>query len=202
MNGMDGNDRLYGGDGKDTLSGGAGNDYLSGQNGNDVLNGGVGDDVLDGGLGDDIYHWGTGDGSDVLIEARGGGIDRLKLTDLNAADITLTQSLNQVRNLLITNNATGEQITLARSYRENGTGSNEGVQYLEFADGTVWDQNTMRAHAVLRGTDGNDVIRADNDYGERIEGGAGNDTIYGNGGDDAVNGMDGNDRLYGGDGKD
>ncbi|WP_244265778.1 calcium-binding protein [Polycladidibacter hongkongensis] len=162
-----------------------GDDSITGFNGlNDTIDGGKGDDTVSALGGNDTYLWGSGDGNDIIIEESSKGHDTLQLKDLNPDDVTLTQALDNPRDLIITNNATGETIELAMSYRVNGAGSNEGVNLLVFADGTEWDQNTMRANATLMGTDGDDVINADDYYGERIDGGKGNDTLKGNAGDD------------------
>ena len=57
-------DRLNGLDGDDLLFGGAGPDRLGGQNGTDVLIGGMGDDTIDGGAGADTLVGGSG--TDIL----------------------------------------------------------------------------------------------------------------------------------------
>ena len=161
------------------------------------LLGTAGDDLLNGGSGDNVYYWGSGDGNDVITDAPGKGNDRLKLKDLNATDVTLTQSLINPRDLIVTINATEETINLVKSYRKNGAGSNEGVQTIEFADGTIWDQNAMRKVAILQGTDAAESITGDNFYGERIDSGAGNDRIDGQDGDDTYlwGAGDGNDVI-------
>ncbi|KZL23318.1 Hemolysin, plasmid [Pseudovibrio sp. WM33] len=191
--GSDGNDTLYGdegedevrgGNGDDTLYGGSGNDHLVGGDGVDTLDGGTDNDLLEGGKGNDIYLWGAGDGNDTIKEESGYGSDRLKLKELNADDIVLTQSLENPRDLIVTIKTTGESITLIQSYRENAAGRSEGVNYLEFADGTTWDQNTMRANTTLVGTASADIIVGDDYYGERIDGLAGDDLMTGNGGSD------------------
>lgn len=69
VNGLGGNDRiygtlaadsLYGGTGNDVLSGDAGDDALFGEEGNDSLDGGAGNDTLSGGIGNDVLHGGAG----------------------------------------------------------------------------------------------------------------------------------------------
>lgn len=61
FNGMAGNDALSGLGGSDTLTGGKGNDNLSGGTGNDVLSGDAGNDTLDGGAGTDTVSYATAD---------------------------------------------------------------------------------------------------------------------------------------------
>ncbi|MES0871798.1 calcium-binding protein, partial [Pseudovibrio sp. SCP19] len=197
-----GDDTITGGNGNDLLYGGDGNDTIYGNAGNDTIIGGAGDDFLRGGTGNDVFIWGAGDGNDIVSEGYDHGSDRLKLRDLNASDLQFTQSLTNPRDYVITNKTTGETVTLELSYRENGAGKNQGVNFIEFADGTIWDQNTMRAHAVLLGTSADDVITGDDHYGERIDGGDGDDTINGLRGNDTIIGGAGDDLLRGGSGND
>ncbi len=81
--GGDGNDLIDGGNGDDFIDGGNNNDNLFGKLGNDILLGGDGNDLVDGGLGDDFL--GGGDGNDQLI----GGPDDDQLFGGNGID-TLT----------------------------------------------------------------------------------------------------------------
>ncbi len=60
LNGGDGVDRVYGGNGNDVLNGDNGNDDLYGENGDDTLRGGEGNDTLNGGDGVDIVYGGNG----------------------------------------------------------------------------------------------------------------------------------------------
>ncbi|WP_202064814.1 Ig-like domain-containing protein [Microvirga aerilata] len=69
LQGLGGNDSLYGGDGRDRLYGASGNDHLYGDAGSDTLNGGSGKDRLDGGSGDDSLASGTG--NDTVIGGAG-----------------------------------------------------------------------------------------------------------------------------------
>lgn len=115
--GWDGNDRLkgaggfdalFGGNGADQLAGDRGNDYLLGQGDDDRLVGGSGRDWLNGGRGQDTLAGGIGDntliggpGRDWFKLDRGGfaeiqdfqpGIDRLALTTLRFAQLTIEQA--------------------------------------------------------------------------------------------------------------
>ncbi len=194
---------IIGGDASaDLIEGLAGHDQIDGKGGDDTITGGLGDDILKGGLGDDTFIYLKGDGNDLIIENMGGGTDTLELRDLNAWDVTLTQSISNPLDVIITVNATGETITLANSYGENGARNSEGVQFVRLANGFVADQDTLRANAVLQGTSAADTITGNDHYGERIEGGAGNDKIDAKGGDDTINGGLGNDTITSGVGDD
>jgi Ca2+-binding RTX toxin-like protein len=70
--------RLTGGGAADSLTGGAGADTLDGGEGNDTLTGGTGADRMEGGAGDDLYF--VDDLGDVVIEAPGGGLDKVSST--------------------------------------------------------------------------------------------------------------------------
>ena len=73
-------------------------------------------------------------------------------------------------------------------------------QAIEFADGTVWDLDTVK-EMVLQGTNSADSL-----YGyagdDTIAGLGGNDRLYGGDGEDTLSGDFGNDYLYGQDGND
>ncbi|MBB4953988.1 Ca2+-binding RTX toxin-like protein [Agrobacterium vitis] len=69
INGGEGNDTLYGNDGQDALSGGNGTDYLYGGNGDDYLTGDAGNDYLYGGNGVDWIV--GGDGNDYMSGGAG-----------------------------------------------------------------------------------------------------------------------------------
>ena len=82
VDGLDGNDSLYGGAEHDILRGG-GNDRVYGKDGNDIIFGGAGNDNLRGGAGEDILDGGGGDdrleGGDEADTLDGGaGNDRLE----------------------------------------------------------------------------------------------------------------------------
>ena len=82
LNGLKGDDYLYGERGKDLLIGGNGNDVLQGGNGRDILQGNGGKDILYGDNGDDkMTGGGKGDvfvlssGADVITDFKVGKDD-------------------------------------------------------------------------------------------------------------------------------
>jgi Ca2+-binding RTX toxin-like protein len=197
-----GNDVLHGGAGADYLSAGTGDDVLNGDEGADTLAGGDGNDVLDGGAGNDYL---TGEaGSDTYLFSRGSGQDTIQSydwtsgkydvvqlgSDVLLADVKLSRSNNGIgEDLIIGIVGTTDAMTVSGFF-----GASSGyykIEALKFADGTVWDDATLRAR-VLVGGDQADTLRG---YGS-------DDLLQGNGGDDTLSGMAGNDTLEGGDGND
>jgi Ca2+-binding RTX toxin-like protein len=216
--GGDGNDSLLGRTGDDKLYGEAGQDTLLGHEGNDTLDGGVGNDVLDGGLGNDQLSGGTG--NNTYVFARGSGQDtvanqldntvgKINVLRLDAgiapADIELKAVYSSywtwAADLEVKIKGTTDKITFGGGWR-GVTGSNDyaTLQRIEFADGTVWDLEAMKA-AVFAGTSGADSISGTSGD-DLINGQAGVDTLSGGGGNDTLDGGTGNDQLTGGTGGD
>ena len=106
--------RVTGNGAANNLRGMGSNDTLAGQAGNDTLNGGLGADSMTGGAGNDLYV--VDDAGDKVIEAAGGGADRVSssLTHTLAAQVerlTLTGTAaingtgNALPNLVVGNGA-------------------------------------------------------------------------------------------------
>src|SRR5205814_1537103 len=157
-----------------------GNDSISGSSGNDVLWGGRGNDTLQGNAGSDRYVYAFGSGNDRIDDQSGSttDIDVLQLTDLNASDVTLSRSGND---LFVTINGTAQVITVANQYYS--TTANWGVEKIQFADGSSWDTAAINANVWYRGTTGNDSISGSSGN-DVLWGGRGNDTLQGNAGSD------------------
>lgn len=165
------------GEGNDVLRGGAGNDILYGGGGQDMLDGGVGDDLLDGGDGEDIYLFGRGSGQDYIQDP---GDSRVRLSEETLpADVRVSREGDD---LCLAINGTEDSLTVS------GWIGNLNL-LVEFADGTVWDADTLLAmlpaseDGVVTGTTGDDTL----------SGSAGNDTLQGGTGNDLLAGGDGND---------
>jgi Ca2+-binding RTX toxin-like protein len=145
---------------------------LDGGAGNDILDGGNGNDTLIGGDGNDTLIGGTG--NDAL--SGGAGIDTADYSGSSAGvRVTILQGFNVTQSAINNADAAGD----ALSGIENLVGS-------AFDDQLVADQ--------VGGT----VTTTDN----RLDGGAGNDTILGGAGNDTLIGGLGNDQISGGDGDD
>lgn len=164
-----------------------GADNLGGSSGADNFFGGLGNDTLQGGGGSDLYLYRSGDGADLINDTGGTGTDVLRLTDLNADDIRLSRSGND---LYVQDIGTLQTIRVANHYLSGGY----GLESLAFADGTTWDRANIAANAWIRGTSGVDNL-----------GGSGSDdTLFGDLGNDTLQGGAGSDtyRYLSGDGAD
>lgn len=193
-----GNDRLLGLDGNDLLDGQEGDDVLVGGNGDDVLIGGSGNDMLNGGSGNDTYVFATGFGHDIIenYDDKTQNLDKIEfLAGIAASDIQVTRDGGD---LLLTH-LNGDAIRVRNHYVGDGNGA-YSIHEVRFADGTVWNQEILKASA-LNGTSGNDTLigYASDDV---ISGVSGDDKIHGQAGNDQLDGGDGNDLLDGGEGDD
>jgi Ca2+-binding RTX toxin-like protein len=169
----------------------SGNDTIVGSSSDDTLVGGHGSDTLKGTDGNDTYIYASGDGNDTIDDQFPSTtqIDTLKLTDLNASDLTLSRVGGD---LMIGVNPTGETIKIANQFYSPS--SNWGIEKIQFADGSSWNLQTIDSKGWYRGTSGSDSIT----------GSSWDDTLVGGHGNDYLKGIDGNDTyIYtSGDGND
>lgn len=197
-------------DGDDTVTGFAagslivgrdGDDTLFGLGGNDVLDGGDGNDLLSGGGGNDIYRVTWGGNADTIRDYSSfsngwGGYDAIELgSGIRPEDLTVAEADNG-HDLVITNTITGDALTID----ETIVSSDQRIEELRFADGTVWTHADMMQRATAA-TAGADHFYGSYD-GETISAGAGDDWIDARGGDDILVGGTGDDSLSGGGGND
>ena len=215
LSALGGNDVVFGFGGADVLDGGAGNDYLSGGDGNDVylFGRGSGQDTVDD---YDYLHRfvpefaqnGTNAqrnawyGWDHGFSHTAAGTDIVRMAaDVGREDVSVTRVGSS---LVLTIDDTGDALTLAGWAEDDpyATQHPGRVQYVEFADGTVWDRDGLRTLAQApRGTEGSDLIDG-TDCPDVIDGLGGNDEVRGHLGNDRLTGGSGDDRLEGGDGAD
>ena len=196
INGLDGNDTIWGSAVADTINGGTGDDKISGGAGDDIIDGGAGFDTLTGGLGADTVSGGIGDdiitasGGDIL--SGGDGFDTFlvgKFSGVNAYDggtgldaILASSSFN---NIGISSIVDVEKISANGFANVNITGDVTGA-VLDFTNVELVGINS------LLGT-----LASDSFIGS-----AGDDKIIGLAGDDILNGGIGNDIIDGGVGLD
>jgi Ca2+-binding RTX toxin-like protein len=191
--GDEGHDELYGGTGDDILFGGDGNDWIYGEAGNDTLDGGSGNDYLYGGKGNDTYVFGRDYGADYIhdVDATPGNVDTILLNaDILPDDVTLRRDYND---LVLIINGTADKLTIGNWFWDEA-GAYQ-VERIQFADGTLWDVDTIK-QMMIQGTPEDDTLIG---YfsDDIIRGLAGNDKLYGRAGDDTIEGGTGNDSLYG-----
>lgn len=143
-----GDDMVWGGGGDDYLSGGAGNDTLIGGlddgsvSGDDILDGGAGADVLRGEDGNDTYIFARGYGSDFAEDS--GGVDRVVFLDGVASDdIDLQIGSTDALNLVLQIAGTEDRLTLHDWFDPTAQ-----IESVEFADGTVWDDDYLLARLM------------------------------------------------------
>ncbi|MEH7846038.1 beta strand repeat-containing protein [Rhizobium laguerreae] len=191
-----GDDVINGFNVADIINAGAGNDTINAGDGNDTITGGTGNDAIDSGGGNDTIHYARGDGNDTITESGyWDADDRLVLSGINPADVTLVRNGNDVK-LVVAESAAGAgdggSILLKGNLNEY---YQSGLEKVVFADGTVWSRANLREMLVdFAGTPGNDVINGSNTT-DIINAGAGNDTIDASGGNDSITGGTGDDAI-------
>ena len=161
LNGLAGNDVLFGGSGNDILAGGADNDVLLGGDGDDDLQGNANDDRLDGGAGDDELRGGNGDdvliydAMDSIINGQNDtdtlvitdtstpidwsnvtNIEIIDITDSGVQNLTITEAdvlaVTDAGNTLEINGDSGDTVTLSGFTQGAGSGG-----YTAYTSGTA-----------------------------------------------------------------
>lgn len=162
-----------------------GADVIVGFDTADTIEAGLGDDDLSGGDGTDTYIYSRGDGDDIIREAINGSTgDRLVLHGVDPSAVSV-ERLGGTATLVIAESSPGagdgSRISLTESFNSKHA---KGVEFIEFDDGTVWTQATLReAHLADAATDGDDAI-VGFDTPDTIEAGLGNDDLRGSDGAD------------------
>lgn len=196
---LGGNDTVYGADGPYTLEGGAGNDTLFALGSDDdTLIGGIGDDVLEGGDGNNLYIFNEGDGHDVITTYSNDDNTVQFAAGINPDTATYTRFGDE---LVISYGAAGDTISISGFFDAHVF----TVSSIRFDDGTIHDVDYILSNmtlGILQLTEGDDGYFGDQQYGEAVNGGGGNDTIAGGEGSDTLYGGRGNDWLDGSAGAD
>ncbi|MFH0782535.1 MAG: calcium-binding protein [Pseudomonadota bacterium] len=182
LQGLGGNDNLFGNNGNDLLIGGAGDDHLDGRKGNDTFIGGVGNDYLNGGNvngenGNDTYIFNRGDGQDLITDFSPipGNLDTIRFgTGIAATDITF----NRIGSSLILGiNGSSDKIRIGSW----GNGAGHHIEQVEFADGTTWNAAYIQSQIALLppivGTGDDDYLNAWVGENTILQGGAGADSL-------------------------
>lgn len=161
---------------------------LNGTDENDIfyLNGG--NQTARGGLGHDVYVIGKNFGTDIIDEVElaqyASSTDLIRFADIASTEVTATRV---GVDLIITVDATGDQLTVLRQFEGKNPGlfggslvDDTGVMEIIFADGVVWDRLGI-AEAVSHPTSADETIIGTSTI-DFLDGGAGNDRLEG--GDD------------------
>jgi Ca2+-binding RTX toxin-like protein len=209
LSGNGNNDILYGGAGADTLDGGADNDILISFDASNVyysysemvsLDIGTEHDVLIGGDGDDILAAGYGD--DI---SGGAGYNKLYLNVLGATSGVFADFRSQLMGGSI---SVGGATISGITQTINIQGSN--YDDIIYSVGSYYGFSTLHGNGgndqlvgdyynrSIYGDDGNDIVDGRmSQYLDRVDGGAGDDTLYTNSNTfSSAYGGDGNDTIY------
>ncbi len=145
--------------------------------------------------GNDTFIYASGDGNDLIFDGSHlrTEVDTLVLTDLTAEDVRLSR--NGI-DLLITDLRTGQAIT-NEGFFWNWDTTGQGIDVIQFADGTTWDRVQMRANAWVWGSAARDSLKAEYTYDNVFVGGTGDDILQSASVRGAANGggANGNDRF-------
>jgi Ca2+-binding RTX toxin-like protein len=201
IDGMGGNDTIYGSMFYDSLWGGTGDDTIHGGFGDDDVTGGEGKDTLYGDGGDDEIFGGTendhlygGDGEDFLNGQDGwdtldGGKDKDRLVGAQGSDILAggdgDDELSGGDDPDLLMGGAGSDVL----YGDDG---NDTASY-DDAPSSVWVD--LAADLAKVGFDKDDLISIEYLVGSKF-----GDTLYGDSEFNRIQGSDGGDQIFGGDG--
>ena len=196
--GDEGDDEVLGGSGSDTIRGGSGDDVLHGNEGDDLIIGFSGADIIDGDVGDDVIYGGT-----QIDTIRGGlGNDRI-YGELGDDMLSGNEGDDVVEggggDDMIEGNAGNDSL-----YGDDGQDTISGGLGDDFLFAGSGITN------LLNGDEGNDTLVGSDDgtddpkptdttfFGDRLNGGDGDDVIDGLGGGDIIDGGTGNNIVRSG----
>ncbi|MEZ9527130.1 tandem-95 repeat protein [Enterovibrio norvegicus] len=154
-------------------------DHVVGFDFSQTLKGGEGNDQLEGLGGNDTYVFEFGDGQDVVFDTSGSA-DRAIFQDFSFdADIVVSRT---ALDLIFTVETTGQSVTLKNQYvRSDKQGF--AIEAFEFSDVT-FNFKQLNPNVIDRvGTSGSEILEG-SDFGERIDGKGGDDTLIGASGGD------------------
>ena len=175
IDGLAGNDIIFGTQLDDDIRGGNGNDQLDGQDGNDTITGGAGVDTIFGGNGNDTI---TG-GADYDYISGGAGNDKFMIAGAEAVFDDLFGDAGTVDEIVVTGTAavTLHHFSTVTYSIEKWTGNGKGVlgttgdDVLDFSNLTV-----VGSMGTIDGGAGNDTISSSFNS-DRIVTGVGDDTV-------------------------
>lgn len=190
----------------DLIEAGSGFQVIESHEGNDILIGGPGSTIFYGGSGADTYYIRQKEmyAYDSINDASSpnGENDRMIFTQVASSSVRLLQQENNVTIY------SGQQLVVTI---EEQLLPQHRIEELHFADGVIWDHNTLLLQLPIRGTPDNDRLIGTSDTSNRLQGLAGHDTLIGGAladhleggaGHDVLTGLAGRDILDGGEGND
>ena len=134
-------------------------DRFVGSTGDDVFDGGFGTDLLEGGLGSDQYLFGFDSGADTIAElGDAADFDRLVIdAGLGPKDVSVLRQGDDL--FLEFERGDGFLIDTVR-VTDHFLGRETGIEEIVFADGTVWDRDTIETlQRVGRFNAADDLVR-------------------------------------------
>jgi Ca2+-binding RTX toxin-like protein len=147
--------------------------------------------TMNGTSSDDVYFWGAGDGDDTIVEgdyAQWQKADTVTLVGLNPGDVTLDIIQGGARDLVITDKATGETLTIVGQFdsasnddSNSWPGGGTGIELLQFANGAIWEPQQILDNSVYVAAPG-DTTLANEGFGNGsvpMEASPGVQDIYG-----------------------
>ncbi|MEQ1670928.1 MAG: calcium-binding protein, partial [Hyphomicrobium sp.] len=161
--------------------------------------GGKGDDTISGGYGNDTYVYAPGDGIDTITDRAVNSFYNSSNTDIlrfaagiRPRDVIVQRVAGSPDDVDLVM-PDGGRVRLIGELKSTG----EGVERVQFADGTVWTRGALSTFAIEgQGTAADDAVTG-TAAGETLNGRAGNDVLIGAAGSDTYiyNRGDGDDTL-------
>ncbi|WP_299328397.1 calcium-binding protein [Parasphingopyxis sp.] len=180
-----------------------GDDNLLGFYTSDTLEGGLGNDILDGGRGGDVFVHNIGDGHDTIADFAyywGSSGDTLLFgAGIDPSDVVVSRPEPGAEDMLLSVNGGESSVTLKNQIFG---GREWTLDYVEFADGTIWDSTDLAVMMTAAETTAGDDLISGTTFDDLLIGGAGNDNLIGHSGADILEGGTGDDLLEGGEDND
>ena len=177
------------------LIGTDGNDHISGSLKDEIIVGSKGDDVLMGDGGNDEYRFDQNFGNDRIYDSAGN--DTIVFGDgISPNEISFSRDLTSAYI-----HYQDHTIQIDNVYDFDGAFDNGFIESIQFADGTVWDSQTIKDKLLPKPTNGDDILYYDQ-QDNIINPLAGNDTVYAGYGNDVIHLTFGNNQVYADDGND
>lgn len=213
INGMSGNDTLFGTGDPDVIRGFAGDDEIYSRAGADVLYGGFGWDTAYGGDGDDTIRGGSGDdglygeaGDDVIVGGRGGDFihggagDNVLFGDYQIELGEGDDVLDDGEVELVQDDS--DDISVERVSAESGS-SAAATDYDDWLIGGSGNDIIFgQLGKDFISSNGGDDVLSGGSGDDELKAGSGDDVLLGGAGDDLLRGQSGHDDLFGGVGND